>query len=63
MIKASLLVMLLLATGCRVTGGRWVVEEERKCRGGVITTEKRITDTFVMGRVRNTVIRSDACLD
>jgi len=54
----------ILLGGCRVTGGRWVVEDvERKCRGGVINTEKRITDTFIGGRVRNTTIRTDACLD
>ena len=61
--KPLALCLLLLLTDCRFVGGRWVVEEERRCRGGVVTTEKRITDTFVMGRVRNTVIRTDACLD
>ena len=50
--------------GCQLVGGRWVVDEPaRVCRGGVINSEKRITDTFVAGRVRNTVIRTDACLD
>jgi len=58
-----LLAALLATAGCRVTGGRWVEDDVKRCRGGVINTEKRITDTFVMGRVRNTVIRTDACLD
>lgn len=59
-----LLAVLLATVGCRVTGGRWVVEDDpKRCRGGVINTEKRITDTFITGRVRNTTIRTDACLD
>ena len=63
---AALLLIGLVASGCRVTGGRWTfVEEEavRRCRGGVINTEKRITNTFINGRVQNTTIRTDACLD
>jgi hypothetical protein len=64
MIKALLFVVLLFAGGCRLQGGRWVVDDvERRCKGGVINTEKRITDTFIGGRVRNTTIRTDACLD
>jgi len=54
---------ILLFSGCRVTGGRWVEDDVKRCRGGVINTEKRITDTFIGGRVRNTTIRTDACLD
>lgn len=58
------LLIALTAASCRFTGGRWVVDEEvKRCRGGVINTEKRITDTFINGRVRNTTIRTDACLD
>jgi len=60
----ALIVALLLTTGCRITGGRWMPDEvERRCKGGVINTEKRMTDTFINGRVRNTTIRTDACLD
>jgi hypothetical protein len=63
-VVVMLTLIALVASGCRFTGGRWVVDEEvRKCRGGVINTEKRITDTFINGRVRNTTIRTDACLD
>jgi hypothetical protein len=59
-----LALVALTASGCRFTGGRWVVDEDvKRCRGGVINTEKRITDTFINGRVRNTTIRTDACLD
>jgi len=53
----------LLVSGCQVVGGRWVVDDKVRCRGGVINSEKRITDTFINGRVRNTTIRTDACLD
>lgn len=58
-----LALVALTASGCRFTGGRWVEDDARRCRGGVINTEKRITDTFINGRVRNTTIRTDACLD
>jgi len=61
---ALVLAACLLLSGCQITGGRWVVDDvSRKCRGGVINTEKRITDTYITGRVRNTTIRTDACLD
>jgi hypothetical protein len=63
---AILIVVLLAASGCRVTGGRWVAEEPvvaRNCPGGVIAQERRFVDTFVGGRVRNTVVRTDACLN
>jgi hypothetical protein len=67
MTRAVILVaVLLLAAGCRVSGGRWVVEEPvpvRVCPGGVINQERRFVDTFVGGRVRNTVVRTDACLN
>ncbi len=61
-----LIAALLLTAGCRVTGGRWVVEEPvvaRVCPGGVINQERRFVDTFAGGRVRNTVVRTDACLN
>ena len=61
----AVLAMLMLATGCR--HGRWVWQEElpvaAECRGGRINTEKRVTDVLVAGRTRNTVTRTDACLD
>ena len=45
-----LIAALLLTAGCRVTGGRWVVEEPvvgaRVCPGGVINQERRFVDTF-----------------
>ena len=56
-----LIVAVLLLPGCRVTGGRWVVEE--RCPGGVVNTEKRTVDTWVGGRVRNTVTRTDSCMN
>ena len=62
--RVALVLACLLLSGCQVTGGRWVVDDvSRKCRGGVINIEKRITDTYITGRVRNTTIRTDACLD
>lgn len=63
-VAVMLALITLVTSGCRLTGGRWVVDEDpKRCRGGVINTEKRITDTFITGRVRNTTIRTDACLD
>lgn len=61
--RVVVVLALVALTGCRFTGGRWVEDDARRCRGGVINTEKRITDTFITGRVRNTTIRTDACLD
>jgi len=61
---ALLLAIALLVAGCRVTGGRWVVEEPaRTCPGGVINQERRFVDTFTGGRVRTTTVRTDACLN
>jgi len=61
---AAVILCILVLCGCRVTGGRWVDDVEvPKCRGGVINTEKRVTDTWIGGRVRNTTVRTDACLD
>jgi len=62
--RAVVVILCILTSGCQVTGGRWVVDAPaQKCKGGVINTERRVTDTWVGGRVRNTVIRTDACLD
>ena len=65
MTRVLLLILLVpLVGGCR--GGRWVYEEqsfERVCPGGKIVTERRTTDVLVEGRTRNTVTRTDACLD
>ena len=58
------IVFVLLLAGCR--GGQWVYQEqafERPCPGGKVVQEKRISDVLVTGRTRNTVIRTDACLD
>jgi hypothetical protein len=55
--------LCLLLTDCR---GQWVWQEslvERVCAGGKIVTEKRTTDVVVTGHTRNTVTRTDACLD
>lgn len=61
---AALLMAGLLMAGCR--SGRWVYDEEVQavsCPGGRVNIEKRITDVTVVGRTRNTTIRTDACLD
>lgn len=58
------LLVALAVSGCRFVGGRWVEEEVVvACPGGRVVTEKRITDTFLNGRVRNTTIRSNICQD
>ena len=54
------LVGLLLA-GCRVQGGRFVVDEP--CPGGRIDTERRVTDQLPQGQVRTTSVRSNLCLN
>ena len=58
---ATLLMAGLLMAGCR--SGRWVYDEEMHCRGGKVIVEKRVVDVTVVGRTRNTTIRTDACLD
>jgi len=58
--------LLALALGMTLTGcntGRWVYEEQTHCRGGKVVLEKRVVDVTVVGRTRNTTIRTDACLD
>ena len=62
-VAVMLALIALVTSGCRLTGGRWVVEEETRCKGGVITTERRMVDTFHGGRVRNTTERTSTCLD
>ena len=54
---------------CVLLGGCWTWRERTQlelaadaCIGGRINTVKRITDTNVAGRLRNTVITTDACL-
>jgi len=62
--KLALLLCLSLA-GCVTDRGRWEwrpVDVEVRCPGGRIDQERRITDV-VDGRTRNTVIRTNACLD
>lgn len=64
----ALLVMLIALTDCR---GRWEWVEDRavvaapavECRGGRVNLERRTTDVAVAGRTRNTVVRTDACLE
>jgi hypothetical protein len=60
----ALLVSLVLAN-CQ-PAGRWVFEETRvlnPCPGGRVNLVKRTTDTNVGGRVRQTVVNTDACLE
>jgi hypothetical protein len=58
---ALLLVCLLLASCNR---GRWVFQEDVviSCPGGRINQVKRVTDTN-LGKVRQTVVNTDACLE
>jgi hypothetical protein len=58
---AALLLIGVMVSGC----WRWVPEEVAvaRCLGGKVNIEKRITDVTVVGRTRNTTIRTDACLD
>jgi len=56
-------IMALSLCDCR---GQWVWQEqvtERACPGGKINQEKRVTEVLVAGRTRNTITRTDACLD
>ena len=56
-----LMLVAMLVSNCR---GRWVEDAViPACVGGRVNVEKRITDVTVTGRTRNTVIRTDACLD
>jgi hypothetical protein len=60
---ATLLLMGLLLVGCE--RGRWVFQEDAvvvPCPGGRVNQVKRTTDTH-LGRVRQTVINTDACLE
>jgi len=59
------ILLCLTLTGCMVDGRRWewrAVDVEVRCPGGRIDQEKRMTDV-VAGRTRNTVIRTNTCLD
>jgi len=63
-VKICMAILAFGLTDCR--GGQWVYQEqafERSCPGGKVVQEKRISDVLVTGRTRNTVIRTDACLD
>jgi len=59
--RGILLVGLLLA-GCQQ--GRWVFQEDARivCPGGRVNQVKRTTDTH-LGRVRQIVTTTDACLE
>jgi len=60
---AMLLLMCSLLIGCQQ--GRWVWQENvavAACPGGRVNQVKRTTDTH-LGRVRQTVINTDACLE
>jgi hypothetical protein len=62
-VAMTLLVSLVL-TNCQ-PAGRWVFEETRvinPCPGGRVNQVKRTTDTH-LGRVRQTVVNTDACLE
>ena len=63
------LLCALLLGGCE--RGRWVWAEDRpviapvvaECPGGRVNVEKRTVDVGVVGRTRNTTVRTDACLN
>lgn len=59
----ALIGIVLLSSGCRVTGGRWVEDDARRCPGGVINSERRVVDSWVGGRTRATTTRTDACIN
>jgi len=62
--KMAILLCLIL-TGCMHDGRRWEwrpIEAEVSCPGGRIVEERRSTDV-IAGRTRNTVVRTNACLD
>jgi len=56
------LMVLLITAGCR--GRVAYVEDvpEDKCSGGRIDQERKTTDV-VLGRTRNTVLRTQTCLE
>jgi hypothetical protein len=59
----TLLLICLLLIGCQQ--GRWVWQENlaaTACPGGRVNQVKRTTDTH-LGRVRQTVVNTDACLE
>ena len=60
--RAIPLLLCLLLIGCQQ--GRWVFQENVAvvCPGGRVNQVKRTTDTH-LGRVRQTVINTDACLE
>ena len=63
-VLATAMLVVLLLGGCRIQGGRFVVDEEKPpCPGGRLDTERRITDQLPHGQVRTTTIRSNLCLD
>jgi len=60
---AMLLLLCLLLIGCE--RGRWVFQEDVavvQCPGGRVNQVKRSTDTH-LGRVRQIVTTTDACLE
>ena len=62
--KIAILLCLSL-TSCMYDGRRWewrAVDVEVRCPGGRVEQEKRITDV-VLGRTRNTTIKTNTCLD
>ena len=60
--KAALGICLLLL-GCRGERLEWVIDKPVvECVGGRIVEERRTTDV-VAGRTRNTVVRTNACLE
>jgi hypothetical protein len=55
--------LCLLLVDCTARRERRLIEVAAdECIGGKINTVKRITDTNTNGRLRNTVITTDACL-
>ena len=63
-LNVGIILLSLVLASCQ-PAGRWVFEETRvinPCPGGRVNQVKRVTDTN-LGRVRQTVTNTDACLE
>jgi hypothetical protein len=64
----AILLVLVTLTGCngRWVNGQWIEEVAvpvvATCPGGRVDLERRTVDV-INGRARNTVVRTNACLD
>jgi hypothetical protein len=62
---ACLIFVAVVEAGCQQPYGRWIYQETpivNPCPGGRINQVKRTTDTH-LGRVRQTVVNTDSCLE